>query len=522
MVNNGVSGACEACKQRHKKCDESRPSCLRCSKARRVCPGYNTKKNMKFVNYSGEVDWNTSVQSLPVNTVSPSESSENETLDWEHIEDQARIDFYKDYCIYSPNQDISRGYLSGLPALTRNAGPTSDVAKACTTIALASLGLKSRDQKISKRAQNLHTSLLRSFSLSISTGDTFISVESLITATLLGLHEKQIIINVDTDSYNGAHIAHAQGVSAILTSKTSPFNLVCGGKLFKAATTSHQSSGPDHEAEIQRLPNWQHTPPDPNKVASRLSILCTPLSRHGAVPIDEIFARTEPLYNRAMSLLARDSTLDELSCVKRDAENLKDEYNLWQASLPEEWVPREVRVLKPRGVESSTPKVGYWPGPVDIYHDPYIATIWNAYRKARLLVINIIMSCYNRICTFPEHEEINPAIYTEIAELSAGIISSIPFVLSADVHAFLESIDNHSPVIPGKPVGGLLVMHTLYVISVLPIINPQVQRYLRDCLTWIGEHMKIGQAVILSKCATNDLFEYVTEAHGNTDPEFLL
>lgn len=109
------------------------------------------------------------------------------------------------------------------------------------------------------------------------------------------------------------------------------------------------------------------------------------------------------------------------------------------------------------------------------------------------------MQCYDHICTFPEHEEIDPAIFTEITELAEGITSSIPFVLSLDLQAFLDHSKTNVPLVPGRPVGGLLLMHTLYVISVLPIIDPRVQRYLRDCLAWVGDEMNIGQAVILSK-----------------------
>ncbi|KAL8888284.1 MAG: hypothetical protein Q9205_002351 [Flavoplaca limonia] len=34
------SGGCQICKQRHVKCDETRPACLKCIKAKRICPGY--------------------------------------------------------------------------------------------------------------------------------------------------------------------------------------------------------------------------------------------------------------------------------------------------------------------------------------------------------------------------------------------------------------------------------------------------------------------------------------------------
>ncbi|KAK0108532.1 hypothetical protein ONS95_003336 [Cadophora gregata] len=382
------------------------------------------------------------------------------------------------------------------------AGPKSDVTKACTTIALAVLGKKISDQGIFDRAQRMHTSLLRSFSLSISTGDTFISVESLITATLLGLYE--IIIN--TDFYNGAHIAHAQGVAAILTSKSSPFDLVCGGKLFRALNNDQVD-----DWFPSKLPNWQHTPPNPKTVTSKFSILCTPLSRHEVVTIDEIFAKTEPLFRRAEALLARDATLDELYAVMRDAESLRDEYNIWIEKLPEQWKPRLVGTIAAE--DGAKTQVGYWPGTITKYHDPYIATIWNSYRKARLLVINIIMDCYNRICTFPEHEDIDPAIYADIDDLITGLLLSIPFVLSSDVQSFVQNAATRAPLIPGKSVGGLMLTHTLYVLSVLPIIDPSIQVYMRECIAWIGEHMRIGQAVILSKCATDDLFDYVTEAH---------
>lgn len=452
------------------------------------------------MNYSGEVTQPTQ-SLLEITTAVPSESPLG-SVDWLEFEAYARQQFFDDYRVYSPDQAVSRGYLNGLPDMISKAGLNSDVTKACTTIALASLGKKVSDQSIFERAQRMHTLLLRSFSLSISSGDTFVSVESLITATLLGLYE----IIIKTDFYNGAHIAHAQGVSAILTSKSSPFDLVCGGRLLKAPDTDRIN-----DWVPSKLPNWQHTPPDPNKVTSRLSILCTPLSKHEAVTIDEIFAKTEPLYMRAEVLLAKDATLDELYAVKRDAEILKNEYNIWIDTLPEEWKPRFVGTIT--AGDGAKTQVGYWPGTITAYHDPYIATIWNSYRKARLLVIDIIMNCYNRICTFPEHEEIDAAIYVEIEELIRGLLLSIPFVLSSDVQKFHQNAATRAPLIPGRPIGGLMLTHTLYVLSVLPIIDQKIQGYLRECMAWIGHHMKIGQAVILSNCATDDLFDYVTEAH---------
>lgn len=114
------------------------------------------------------------------------------------------------------------------------------------------------------------------------------------------------------------------------------------------------------------------------------------------------------------------------------------------------------------------------------------------------------MNCYHRISTFPDQEEIDPSIYRDIEELTEGILSSIPFVLSANLQTFLNNATMGSPLTPGRPVGGLLLMHTLYINSVLPIIEPKAQAYFRDCLAWVGDQMNIGQAAILSKVSLNE------------------
>ncbi|EEY17748.1 predicted protein [Verticillium alfalfae VaMs.102] len=42
MVNTGKpSGGCKLCKLRRIKCDEAKPFCMKCKKAKRDCPGYS-------------------------------------------------------------------------------------------------------------------------------------------------------------------------------------------------------------------------------------------------------------------------------------------------------------------------------------------------------------------------------------------------------------------------------------------------------------------------------------------------
>jgi hypothetical protein len=97
--------------------------------------------------------------------------------------------FFDDYCILSSNRNVSRGYLHGLPAMVSKADLNSELVQACTLIALANLGSKLGNAAYRHRAESLYSSLLRSFRLSISNQAVFTTVESLITATLLGLYE---------------------------------------------------------------------------------------------------------------------------------------------------------------------------------------------------------------------------------------------------------------------------------------------------------------------------------------------
>jgi hypothetical protein len=113
----------------------------------------------------------------------------HQTLYWPTIEREARSAFFDDYCTVSSNQDLSRGYLHGLQTMISEAGPSSELAQACTIASLANIGNKIGNTTYIERAKGLYSSLLRSFRLRISNEAIFTTVESLVTAALLGLYE---------------------------------------------------------------------------------------------------------------------------------------------------------------------------------------------------------------------------------------------------------------------------------------------------------------------------------------------
>jgi hypothetical protein len=118
-------------------------------------------------------------------------------------------------------------------------------------------------------------------------------------------------------------------------------------------------------------------------------------------------------------------------------------------------------------------------------------------------VLNVIVRCHWAITHLPQDAEIDPSIWEEARKLALDIAASIPYYLAENVQVFLNqtlaSDMTSKAMIPGPSVGGLLSMHTLYMVSKLSVVDPVLKDYLKDCLAWIGRNMGIGQATMLSE-----------------------
>jgi hypothetical protein len=117
-------------------------------------------------------------------------------------------------------------------------------------------------------------------------------------------------------------------------------------------------------------------------------------------------------------------------------------------------------------------------------------------------VLDIIVRCHSATTNLPQDAEIDPLIWQEAQKLALIIAGSIPYYLAEDVQVFLKqtlaSDVTSKAMIPGPSVGGLLLMHTLYMVSKMSVVDPALKVYFKDCLAWIGRNMGIGQATMLS------------------------
>jgi hypothetical protein len=119
-------------------------------------------------------------------------TSELRDLNWPELEILAFQTFVSDYCIPSIYPSISRGYLNSLESLVERAGPASIIAQSCKIISLATLGKKSVSPMILQKAENLYFDLLPSFRSTISNEGESTTIQSFVTAVLLGLYQVSI------------------------------------------------------------------------------------------------------------------------------------------------------------------------------------------------------------------------------------------------------------------------------------------------------------------------------------------
>jgi hypothetical protein len=190
----------------------------------------------------------------------------------------------------------------------------------------------------------------------------------------------------------------------------------------------------------------------------------------------------------------------DFATLKKESLALNLRFTSWQSSLIPEFNPTVIgHISSQRKSETEIPPVSYWPGAnVETYFDLYVAGVWNIFRTARLLLLALIIKLELSDLDGSDVEE-----YIHTAnKIVEDMLASVPYHLVDNLQVFLrESHTSNEITYPnsGRVLGGLLLMHPLYVSSRMGFLDKRMREYMRGCLGWIGEHMGIGQATVLAK-----------------------
>ncbi len=228
-----------------------------------------------------------------------------------------------------------------------------------------------------------------------------------------------------------------------------------------------------------------------------------PYSSNASQSLDNLLLRFGPIWRKAVAFLGSPLTRsDDIHQLKSEAIALDQAFARWQEAQVKDFNPWTVGHVS-QAQAGAKLGVGYWPGRVDTYFDLYVAGVWNTSRTARVLLINVILKLSRILNDNQDHTR----EHQDALRLVEDIVSSIPFHLAEDLQVFLREMgqvemgtQNAAAILsPGRPVGGLLLMHPIYVASKLSIVPQQMREYMRDCLEWIATHMGIGQASLFAK-----------------------
>ena len=151
--------------------------------------------------------------------------------------------------------------------------------------------------------------------------------------------------------------------------------------------------------------------------ANRLTLICIEL------PNIKFFAQ---------DLLSRDktvSTIAEMMKLIRVAKTTDSSLEHWALTLAEVWEPRVQFTIpvEPEHVENAP----CWKGPVHVYNDLSVVSVWNEYRVSRIFCQAVILGC---VAALPQHQRTGQTqrIADQAINITQQLVddfcSSVPFL----------------------------------------------------------------------------------------------
>ncbi|RSL74584.1 hypothetical protein CEP53_000081 [Fusarium sp. AF-6] len=323
-----------------------------------------------------------------------------------------------------------------------------------------------------ERAERLHQELLGSLARAIEVPTLVSSFETRYIALLLGLYEISAANSADRRS----HHAHAKGLSALLKTGTSPLDLL---RIIRDGNRS-DTNGPSGHC--------QGTQP---RFRPR-GIFSVPALSDGEECLDNLMLDLDSLQTRFSTVFDTGTFSPGLG---EEISSLYERFSSWSSSRCPGFKPITVTHLKQSAVNSGI-AAGCWPGRIDTYFDLYVAGVWNIVRTSQLRIIDMMVK-------ISDHHVDREASLHWIPRANAvveDIMASIPYHLTDNLHAFIDEYATGEGINDrGKSLGGLLLMHPLYVASNFSFIPEKMRSYMKRCLLWIGKEMGLGQATLLAE-----------------------
>ncbi|RMJ19403.1 hypothetical protein CDV36_000894 [Fusarium kuroshium] len=200
-----------------------------------------------------------------------------------------------------------------------------------------------------------------------------------------------------------------------------------------------------------------------------------------------------PLTARAEQHLTNPhSSTEDLVQLQQDLLALEDDIMYWGDDRPSSWAPELVGHVLDGTLKGSSYRCS---GPVYKYFDQYVAAAWSSWRSICILYIDHLVHLSQAL----GQEEGIDGHRAKVHHLTAELKASIPYHLSRNLEVYVQHPDAETASSnPQRTVGGLLLLHPLYVIARCTTVAMSDREYFVRTLRWIGTEMGISQALVLA------------------------
>ncbi|KAF4956720.1 hypothetical protein FSARC_11488 [Fusarium sarcochroum] len=489
MVNTGKpSRACAVCKKRKIKCDELTPSCTQCRTAGWPCPGPSQAK-VVFRNQTVNDAARRNARHDVVASVGASSTWPVSASDvWKRpvsppTRDRAATFFMRQFVFdcdsvsnYSADQN-NHEYLPGLILNQQSAfGLLNTTVAAAGFAALANAG---NAPVWRTEAFRLYHSAIGQLQTALEDPIARVSDETLGAVLLMGTFET--IVSADMISMK-AFSQHVLAASKCIEMRgPTQFQSSVGLKLFMHSrrnmiTTCHQLQEPIPD-ELSKWSQWAENVQIPALV---------PVNHFCEINKALASVRSELKYQRII-----DPTL-----ISNQLLPIDKMFEEWAQTLPSSWEYKSYRSIGPHGIPSGRYDLQY-----DVYSDPWIASLWNCYRVARLLVHESIIVATIKYGTKEQKDNLQSSVKV-LAAMADGICHSAAYHFgyqqrNGTAQKPKETTYNPTP-------GAFLLVWPLFFAGIQRTSPPDQREWVAKTIRRIGSQIGLQVAMTMAQVLDNN------------------
>ncbi|KAF4626606.1 hypothetical protein G7Y89_g11546 [Cudoniella acicularis] len=483
MVNTGKpSKGCYMCRSRRIKCDEGKPSCIRCQKSKRVCPGYRDafELNLRDETKSTKKKMSRMINHRPF------------------VDGVSKFDAHHEI-INSPDgllmttpittANLSMGYLDFLIPHIKAEKPNPSFLAAFSAVALAALGTRPNSKALLPKADMAYVKALKKINCTLRDAQMASDDSMLAAVLMLSFFEQLTAPRLNPEAWS----SHVDGAVALLKARgPDEFQTPTGREVWNTVRAMMAIQCIANSRRVDLGVEWWMAVPAKDGLSHQFASLNIKVADlRSDTDIVTVMPHTSKNYEAVLKLL-------------RQAEELEREYEEWFSKLKGPWEVKSVAWIDSSEISDLTTSLVH-PGKVDSYSEMWMAYHHNIGRSSRLFIWATILRCIAWLCDSRDYSltpEYNKASQV-CRQLIEDTVASVPFVFGwkkginefmADNSSFACGSTENPEV---KSLWGIFVMWPLFAAASSDFASVSQRTFLRGRLSYISEALGIYQASVL-------------------------